>query len=63
MGIAKGQPKSRLTIQGKIMGDTITRKNNKQQGEVSRVLIHPPVEHQQNDGNKYGEYGYEEEHV
>lgn len=63
MSVKNGQPKFGLTIQCEIMGNTVTRKNNEYQRKVAGILVDPPVEYQQNDGNKYREYRYEQEHV
>jgi len=63
MSVKNGQPKFGLTIQGEIMGNSVTRKNNEYQRKVAGILVDPPVEYQQDDGNKNREYGYEKEHA
>ena len=45
MSVKNGQPKFGLTIQGEIMGNTVTRKNNEYQRKVAGILVDPPVEY------------------
>ena len=43
MIIENGQPKRRFSIKGKIVGNTVGRKDNEKQGKKKRILIGPPV--------------------